>query len=151
MKKLITLVIPMLFILAACESASEQVVEENHSNVKIITVEIIAKRNDSEVNGMPMELTARLNEESNQNLEYHWTIESIEDFVGFVIPESGPQQKMINSGEPVELGLFSEVMWEEGAMIELDVNLQVKDKDTSVVIGEDDIVIVNNEGIYSVK
>ena len=77
--------------------------------------------------------------------------EQYEDFEGFVAPESGPLKEVVNSGEPVELGLFAEISWVEGTVIEFKVKLQVEEKDSSNIIAIDEITIENREGIYKIQ
>lgn len=60
-------------------------------------------------------------------------------------------KEIINSGEPVELGLFKEVSWVEGTVIECKVELQIEDKETSKIIATNEIIIENNQGTYSIK
>lgn len=61
------------------------------------------------------------------------------------------QKEIINSGESVELGLFAEVSWIEGTVIEFKVILQVEDKETSNIIATDEIIIENHSGFYSIR
>ena len=44
------------------------------------------------------------------------------------------QKEIINSGESVALGLFAEVSWIAGTVIEFKVILQVEDKETSNIL-----------------
>lgn len=124
---------------------------ENNNNLK---VSIIANSKPDSFSGIPINLSSKLTGEFNKDIQYHWILENSEqshDFEGFVTPESGPLKEIINLGEPVELGLFAEVSWIEGTVIEFKVKLQVEEKDSSNIITTDEIIIENREGIYRIK
>ena len=161
MKKVITIILmsTMLFTLAGCKNNSEdkKSVSENISikdNENTLNVEILAKEDSTTGNGMPINLSSKLTGEYDKEIQYHWTLENhekYEDIEGFSIPENGQLKEIINSGEPVELGLFAMVSWIEGALIEFKVKLQVEDKDSNKIIATDEITIENSEGSYKIK
>ena len=100
---------------------------------------------------MPITLKPKAIGEYDKEIQYHWILKSDDDVEGFIVPEKGPQKEIINSGEPVELGLFAEVSWVEGTVIEFKVELQIEDKETSKIIATNEITIENNQGTYSIK
>lgn len=161
MKKIVTLIIisTMIFTLVGCQSKSEgketvsnEVSIKNNENT--LNVKIIANGDSTTFSGMPINLTSKLTGEYDKDIQYHWILENNghdKQFEGFVAPESGPLKEIVNSGEPVELGLFAEVSWVEGTVIEFKVKLQVEEKDSSNIITTDEITIENREGIYKIK
>lgn len=161
MRKITTLIImtTMIFTLGGCQKNTEEEIStangssiENNENA--FDVKIIATNNPTTPDGMPINLTSQFTGESDRDLQYHWILEKskeYDDFEGFVVPENDLQNEIINSGEPVKLDLFAEVMWVEGTVTEFKVKLQVEEKDSSTVIATDEITIENNAGIYKIK
>ena len=155
MKKVVGLIILSILVigLVGCDIKRE----ENISNdIKAqdnneISVEIIATSASDSFDGMPITLKSKLKGSYDKGLQYHWILKNDNDFEGFIIPEKGPQKEIINSGEEVELGLFAEVSWVEGTVIEFKVVLQVEDKETSNIMATDEIIIENHAGIYRIK
>ena len=129
-----------------------QIKTEDNTHKDSLSVEIIATNDDSNsFNGMPITLTPKIKGEYDKELQYHWIIKNDNDIEGFILPEKNLQKEIINSGEPVKLGLFALVNWVEGTVIEFKVNLQVEDKETSEIIATNEITIKNNQGIYTIK
>lgn len=145
----------MIFALGGCQSNTEEEINAaNRSSIENNKVGIIATNDPTTPDGMPITLTSQFSGESNGDLQYHWILEKSkehDDVEGFVIPESDSQNEIINSGEPVKLDLFAEVMWVEGTVTEFKVKLQVEEKDSSTIIATDEITIENNAGIYKIK
>lgn len=135
-----------------CDKNTDNSLTQNNDNS--LKVNIIAQGDSTSLSGMPINLSSELTGEYNKDIQYHWILEKseqYEDFEGFVAPESGPLKEIVNLGEPVELDLFAEVSWREGAVIEFKVKLQVEEKDSSNIIATDEITIENREGIYKIK
>ncbi|WP_294188365.1 hypothetical protein [uncultured Clostridium sp.] len=155
MKKVIELIILSILVigLVGCDIKREEniandiKVEDNNNN----SVEILANSDSDSFDGMPITLKSKLKGSYNKDLQYHWILKNDDDIEGFILPEKGPQKEIINSGESVELGLFAEVSWIEGTVIEFKVILQVEDKETSNIIATDEIIIENHSGFYSIK
>ncbi|MEG1870797.1 MAG: hypothetical protein RR192_02225, partial [Peptostreptococcaceae bacterium] len=104
----------------------------------------------------PINFTPVLEGKVDKELEYHWTVERVpyiedEDILEGFVGESGPVTEVINSGEPVEYGIYAEISYVEGAYIERNVTLNVKEKDTGKVVATDELIIENREGIYSIR
>ena len=165
MRKIIATVIisALTFALVGCQGKTENkdnVSKEisiesddilNEENENTLNVEIIANGDSTSFSGMPINLTAKVTGEHNKDLQYHWILENDSDFEGFVVSTGGPQKEVVNLGDSVELGLFAEVSWVEGAVMEFNVKLQVEEKETSKIIATDEITIENHEGIYKIK
>ena len=148
MKKVIwSIILTILLIgLVGC-----QIKTEDNTHKDSLSVEIIATNDANSYNGMPITLKPKAIGEYDKEIQYHWILKSDDDVEGFIVPEKGPQKEIINSGEPVELGLFKEVSWVEGTVIEFKVELQIEDKETSKIIATNEITIENNQGTYSIK
>gem|GEM_PF-1839154 len=163
MKKVIGLIIlsTLMFVLVGCQSRTEDTVSKDTSieskdtssedNKGTLTVEIIANNDSNSYKGLPIILKSKIEGEFDKVFQCHWILENNIDFEGFVISGKGPQKEIINSGEPVELGVFSEVNYIEGALNEFKVKLQVEDKETSDIIATDEIIIENKVGSYNIK
>ena len=168
MRKITAVIImsTLIFTLAGCKSKTGDInnasnnasIENsdtlNEENENTLNVDIIADADPSSLSGMPIKLTAKVTGEYDKDIQYHWILENselYEEFEGFMAPESGSLKEIINSGEPVELGLFAHVSWVEGTVIEFKVKLQVEEKDSSNIIATDEITIVNSAGIYKIK
>lgn len=163
MKKVIGLIIlsTLMFVLVGCQSRTEDTVSKDISiesndtsgedNKGTLTVEIIANNNSNSYKGLPIIFKSKIEGEYDKVLQYHWIVENNTDFEGFVISGKGPQKEIINSGESVELGVFAEVHYIEGALNKFKVKLQVEDKETSDIIATDEIVIENKGGSYNIK
>lgn len=163
MKKVIGLIIlsTLMFVLVGCQSRTKDTVSKDISiesndtsgedNKAALTVEIIANNDSNSYKGLPIILKSKIEGKSEKVLQYHWILENNTDFEGFVISEKGPQKEIVNSGEPVELGVFAEVNYIEGALNKFKVKLQVEDKETSDIIATDEIIIENKVGYYSIK
>lgn len=156
MKRVIELIILSILVigLVGCDIKREEnianyiKVEDNNND---ISVEILANSNSDSFDGMPITLKSKLKGSYNKDLQYHWILKNDDDIEGFILPEKGPQNEIINSGESVELGLFAEVSWIAGTVIEFKVILQVEDKETSNIIATDEIIIENHSGFYSIR
>lgn len=148
MKKVIQSIIlsTLLIGLGGC-----QIKTEDNTHKDSLSVEILATNDSDSFYGMPITLTPKVKGEYNKELEYHWILENDDDFEGFIVPDKGPQKEIINLGEPVELGLFAKVEWVEGTIKEFKVKLQVEYKETSDIIATNEIIVVNKEGVYSIK
>ena len=128
-----------------------QIKTEDNTHKDSLSVEIISTNDANSYKGMPITLKSKLKGSYDKGLQYHWILKNDNDFEGFIVPEKGPQKEIINSGELVELGLFAEVSWVEGTVIEFKVELQIEDKETSKIIATNEIIIENNQGTYSIK
>ena len=155
MKKVIVLIILSILMigLIGCKVKTEDNISKDIpiEDKDSLNVEIIATNDTNSYKGMPITLKPKIIGEHVKELQYHWILESDNDFEGFSLPEKGPQKEIINSGEPVEIELFAEVSWVQGTVIEFKVKLQVEDKETSDIIATNEITIKNNQGIYSIK
>lgn len=123
----------------------------NKETEKTFSVEIISDKDSFSSSYQPIKFTPIVEGDGNKQLQYHWIIESKDDIEGFIIPENGPQKEIINSGEPVEFGIFAMVQWVEGAYGEFKVKLQVEEKGTTTIVASDEITIENHEGFYKIK
>ncbi|NLL30273.1 MAG: hypothetical protein GX258_04375 [Clostridiales bacterium] len=152
MKKIIGIIISSILMigLIGCQDKRFNSISEDIpiKHKKSLGVEIIAANNPQSFEGMPITLKPKLKGEYDRELQYHWLLKNDGDIEGFILPEKGPQKEIINSGEPVELGVFAEASWVEGTVIEFKVELQVEDKETSEIIATNEITIQNNEGVY---
>lgn len=165
MRKIIATVIisALSFALVGCQGKTENkdnVSKEisiesddilNEENENTLNVEIIANGDSTSFSGMPINLIAKVTGEHNKDIQYHWILENDSDFEGFVVSTGGPQKEVVNLGDAVELALFAEVSWVEGAIMEFNVKLQVEEKETSKVIATDEITVENHGGIYKIK
>ena len=89
----------------------------------------------------------------DKEVQYHWILQDDsgnENIHGFV-SDNGPTYDVINSGEPIRFARYAEVSYVEDAYSEVKVILQIEEKDTSNVIGKDELIITNRQGIYFVK
>lgn len=113
MKKVIwSIILTILLIgLVGC-----QIKTEDNTHKDSLSVEIIATNDANSYKGMPITLKPKAIGEYDKEIQYHWILKSDDDVEGFIVPEKGPQKEIINSGEPVELGLFKEVSWVEGQL-----------------------------------
>ncbi|MDU5109391.1 MAG: hypothetical protein E6248_03015 [Clostridium sp.] len=155
MRKVIGIIILsiLMLVVVGCQgnktdNISNDILIEDENSVR---VEILATSDSDSLEGMPITLKPKVNGEHNKEIQYHWILKNDNDFEGFILQDNGPQKDIINSGEPVELGLFAMVEWVEGTVKELKVELQVEDKETSDIIATDEIIIENNQGTYSIK
>lgn len=98
-----------------------------------------------------MTFTPILKGETDKDIQYHWIIENDVDFEAFTTLENGPTKDIINSGEPVGLGIYAEVSYAEGAVMEFSVVLQVEEKGTANILAKDELIIENREGEYRIK
>lgn len=98
-----------------------------------------------------MTFTPILKGETDKDIQYHWIMENDVDFEGFTTLENGPTKDIINSGEPVGLGIYAQVSYVEGAVMEFKIILQVEEKETSNILAKDELVIENSEGEYRIK
>lgn len=136
MKKIIISVFltALTLSLVACTNTSAADAPATNSTTEALTVEIEVNTEAADTNGMPMILTPELSGETDKELQYHWTMEvedGMEDLVGFAIPEAGPQKTITNTGEPVQFGLFAQMMWVTGAKTEMIVQLEVTEVDST--------------------
>lgn len=159
MKKMIKImsVSLLIFSLTACkvhsQDTEDKILPEKESE-KMVDVVIVTEVNSESTNNMPMTLTSNLAGEERTEVQYHWILEidpDYKDIVGFTASEKGPQSQIVNSGQPVELDLFAEVLWLQDTKIEFKVKLQIEDKVTSNILASDEIVIENLEGIFTVQ
>lgn len=98
-----------------------------------------------------MTFTPILKGETDKDIQYHWIMENDVDFEGFTTLENGPTKDIINSGEPVGLGIYAQVSYVEGAVMEFKIILQVEEKGTSNILAKDEFIIENREGEYRIK
>lgn len=161
MKKVmrIMLMSTIIFTLVGCKSHSEnkKSISDNvliENNEETLNVKITAKEDLTTGDGMPIKLNSKLTGEHNKDIKYHWILETskeYEKFEGFVAEGKGALKEIINSGEEVELGLFADVSWVEGTVVEFKVKLQVEEKELSKIIATDEITIENSAGHYKIK
>ncbi|MDE1549825.1 hypothetical protein [Jeotgalibaca caeni] len=152
MKKIISMLLLAIVGLVACTNTSAA--DAPAINEKASTVEIDVNTEAADTNGLPVILTPQLTGEGEQEWQYHWTMkveDGMEDWVGFVIPEAGPQKTITNTGEPVEFGLFAEIMWVSDEKMEVHIQVEVIGSDSSDVLATDEITLVGVEGMYSLK
>lgn len=141
--------------LAACTNTSAaDAPAGSNSTIELFDVNIQVNADQADTNGMPLILTPQLTGRNDKELQYHWTMaieDGMEGLVGFAIPEDGPQKNITNTGEPVEFGLFAQIMWVTGATTEMIVQVEVTEMGSSDILATDEITIVGNEGMYSLK
>jgi len=153
-KVIVSIILTVLTIsIVGCQVKTEdkispniQVEEKNN-----LSIEIIATNDSNSYKGLPVIFTPKVKGEYDKELQYHWILENDYAIQGLVTQNKGLQNEIINSGEPVEFGLIAEVSWVDGTIEEYKVKLQIEDKETSDIIATDEIIIINKQGIYSIK
>ena len=155
MKKVIlSIILTVLTVsIVGCQGKTEDKISQNIQvkEKNNLSVEIIATNDSNSYEGLPIIFTPKVNGEYDKELQYHWILENEHTFQGLVTQNKGLQNEIINSGEPVELELYADVSWVEGTVEEYKVKLQIEDKETLDIIATDEIIVVNNQGTYSIK
>lgn len=137
----------VMISLVACQSKPNE--NENASMVQIIDESKSATLSET-----PIVLTSKLTSNNDKDIQYHWMLKSDEeneDLIGFIASQSGPLKEVVNSGQPVEIGLFSEFMRVEGSEVEFKVMLQVEETDSSSILEADEITIIIVDGKYKIE
>lgn len=165
MKKLICILsIVTIFFMGGCniKDKSNDKVEDNINNqaTKELSVNIEADKerfSSMDYTTPWIIFMPKLEGETDKEIEYHWIIEneiaSDREFYAeqFIKEDVGGEIEIVNSGEPVELGLFAEVSYIENAVSEFSIILKIEEKGTDNILAEDKLVIENRAGEYKIK
>jgi hypothetical protein len=172
-KILITLSLIIITILTGCTVNKNEIETtgeiENQEEVQISTEEkelLVDIKSNSEVllsngnTGTFLELSPVLKGEVPENIQYHWIIdnplnkEKSRPFEMFVSKEQGGTLEIINKGETVEFGVFSQVCYadfpENTLPLYFDIILKVEDTKTLEVLTVKKIIIENRAGPYKI-
>lgn len=99
---IIILSILMLVVVGCQDNTADNISKDIPSrNKNSLSVEILATNDSDSLEGMPITLKPKVNEEHNKEIQYHWILKNDNDFEGFILQDNGPQKDIINSGEPV--------------------------------------------------
>lgn len=131
-------------------------IDDNEEEIKVSI-----KSNKRNFFNEGVKLTPVIDGEIDKEVQYNWIIESknyidgefynsetnLEGFVG----NKGPLREIINDGESIEFALYAEVSYIDGAYSENKVILQIEEKDTGNILGRDELIIENRQGMYFVN
>lgn len=135
----------------------ENIKDENDENIEDnneLYVKIKTKGSKRFFNG-GVSFNPKLEGSITKKVEYRWTIENSEgkeeEFIDGLVGNQGPVTEIINNGEEVSFGVYTEVSYIPGAYSEREVKLQVLDSENKGVLAEDSVKIKNYEGYYIVE
>ena len=172
-KFLIILSLTIMTILTGCSSNKSEINTigkiENQEEIQTSMEEkdlVVDIKSNSETLPIPedtgafLKLSPIIEGDVPEDIQYHWIIdnplnkEKSRPFEMFVSKEQGGTLEIINKGETVEFGVFSQVCYanspENTLPLYFDIILKVEDIKTLEVLTEKKVIIENRAGTYKI-
>jgi hypothetical protein len=149
---IIALLITTLIVGCTLEK-KEQYINNNDSKIQEEDIKVNIESDTMLFYNEEITFTPIIKGDLNKEVQYHWIIQDDSDnenLHGFVSNE-GPAYDIINYGEAVKFATYAEVSYADDAYSEIKVILQIEEKDSNNVIGKDELIITNRQGMYFVK